>query len=199
MKRPSLSLTNATTIAERGIYRHQSRQSHRILKVQVLAIGQDCSLSRAQKKCTSEGSEGTKCGCCEGGQQHPSRGPRRSVLRTNTRGVSCQSDPPVRRSGKQQLGFGQQFRVRSLGGFEESRRVDHGQRSKKNSCRESGHSYRCLAPLPFISLLSEGVSTINFDPRDIYSKYPTNFCTMAAGDDVTKEEVSVSRQGPVPT
>ena len=37
------------------------------------------------------------------------------------------------------------------------------------------------------------------DPRDFYGKYPTNFCTMAAADDATEEEVSVSRQGPVPT
>jgi hypothetical protein len=47
-------------------------------------------------------------------------------------------------------------------------------------------------------LLSEGAPTINFDPRDIYGKYPTNFCTMAAGDDATKEEVSDSRKGPFP-
>ncbi len=89
--------------------------------------------------------------------------------------------------------------MRSLGGPEESRRVNRGQCSIKNSCQESGHSHWCLAPLPPISLLSEGVPTIHFNPRDFYGKYSTNFCTMAAGDDATEEEVSVSRQGPVPT
>ena len=112
------------------------------------------------KKCTSKGSEVTRRGHCKEGQCHPSRGCRRLVLRTDTRGVSRRSDPPVRRSGKQRLGFGQRFRVRSLGGPKESCRVDHGQCSKKNSHRESGHSHRCLAPLPPISLLSEGVPTI---------------------------------------
>ena len=48
-KQPNPKITNATTIAERESYRHQPQRSHRILEARVQAIGQDCSLSRAQK------------------------------------------------------------------------------------------------------------------------------------------------------
>jgi hypothetical protein len=52
--------------------------------------------------------------------------------------------------------------------------------------------------LPPVSLHSEGVPPIKFDPWDIYGVYPNNFGNMAAKDDATKEEVSSSRQGPIP-
>ena len=58
MKRPSPSLTNATSIAEREIYRHQPRRSHRILEARVRAIGQNCSLSRAQKNAQTKEARG---------------------------------------------------------------------------------------------------------------------------------------------
>ncbi len=81
--------------------------------------------------------------------------------------------------------------MRSLGGPEEYCCVARGQRNKNNYCQESGHSHRCIAPSPPISLHS-------FDPRDIYGVYPNNFGNMAAKDDATKEEVSASQQGPIP-
>ena len=49
-KRPNPTITNATTIAERDIYRHQPRRSHRIREARVRAIGRNPLLSRAQKK-----------------------------------------------------------------------------------------------------------------------------------------------------
>ena len=49
MKRPILSLTNATTIAEREKYHYQPQRSHRLLKARLLVTGQDRLLSRAQK------------------------------------------------------------------------------------------------------------------------------------------------------
>jgi hypothetical protein len=58
MKRPSPSITNTTTIAERELYRHQPRRSHRILEARVQAIGQDCSLSRAQKNAQTKEARG---------------------------------------------------------------------------------------------------------------------------------------------
>ena len=48
-KRPNPTITNATTIAERDIYRHQPRRSHRIHEARVQAIGRNLLLSRAQK------------------------------------------------------------------------------------------------------------------------------------------------------
>ena len=48
-KRPNPNITNARTIAERDIYRHQPQRSHRILEARVQAIGRDLLLSRAQK------------------------------------------------------------------------------------------------------------------------------------------------------
>ncbi len=48
-KRPNPNITNATTMAERDIYRHQPRRSHRIREVRVQAIGRNLLLSRAQK------------------------------------------------------------------------------------------------------------------------------------------------------
>ena len=48
-KRPNPNITNATTIAERDIYRHQPRRSHRIREARVQAIGRNLLLSRAQK------------------------------------------------------------------------------------------------------------------------------------------------------
>ena len=89
--------------------------------------------------------------------------------------------------------------MKSLGGPTESRCIDCGQRSKRNSRRVSGHSHWCLAPTPPISLLSEGVTPTNFDPRDIFGVYPKDFCTMAPDNDTTKEKVSASRQGSIPT
>jgi hypothetical protein len=89
--------------------------------------------------------------------------------------------------------------VKSLGGPKESRCIDCGQRSKRNSRQVSGHSHWCLAPTPPISLLSEGVTPTNFDPRDIFGVYPKDFCTMAPDNDTTKEKVSASRQGSIPT
>ena len=87
----------------------------------------------------------------------------------------------------------------SLGGPKESRCINCGQCSKRNSRRVSGHSHQCLTPTPPISLLSEGVTPTNFDPWDIYGVYPKDCCTMAADNDATKEEVSASQQGFVPT
>ncbi len=58
MKRPSLSITNAMTIAERELYRYQPRGSHRILEARVQAIGQDCLLSRAKKKAQTKEASG---------------------------------------------------------------------------------------------------------------------------------------------
>ena len=152
--------------------------------------------SRSKKR-TNEGGKGTSLHRREEERRHSSRGRRQPLLRTDTRGVSCRSNPPVRQSGKQQLGFGQQLGVRSLGGPEEYRRVDRGQRNKKNSCQGSGHSHRCIAPSPPISLHSEGVPPIKLNPRDIYGVYPNNFGNMVAEDDATKDEVSASRQGPI--
>ena len=43
------------------------------------------------------------------------------------------------------------------------------------------------------------MTSTNFDPWDIYGVYPKDFCTMAADNDATKEEVSASQQGFVPT
>ncbi len=48
-KRPNPNITNATTIPERDIYRHQPRRSHRIREAWVQAIGRNLLLSRAQK------------------------------------------------------------------------------------------------------------------------------------------------------
>ena len=48
-KRPNPTITNTTTIAERDIYRHQPRRSHRIREARVQAFGRDLLLSRAQK------------------------------------------------------------------------------------------------------------------------------------------------------
>ncbi len=48
-KRPNPNITNATTIAERDIHRHQPRRSHRIREARVQAIGRNLLLSRAQK------------------------------------------------------------------------------------------------------------------------------------------------------
>ena len=53
------------------------------------------------QKRTSKGSEGTRRGRREEGQQHPSRGRRQSLFLIDTHGASHQRDPPVRRSGKQ--------------------------------------------------------------------------------------------------
>ena len=58
MKKPSPSLTNAMTIAEREIYHHQPQRSHRILKAGVQAIGRDCLLSRAQKNAQTKEARG---------------------------------------------------------------------------------------------------------------------------------------------
>ena len=49
-KRPNPTITNATTLAERDIYRYQPRRSHRIREARVRAIGRNPLLSRAQKK-----------------------------------------------------------------------------------------------------------------------------------------------------
>ena len=49
-KRPNPTITNATTIAERDIYRHQPQRSHRIREARVQAIGRNPLLSRSQKK-----------------------------------------------------------------------------------------------------------------------------------------------------
>jgi hypothetical protein len=100
------------------------------------------------KNCTNKGGEGTSLRHRKEGWRHPSRGRRCPLLQTDTRGVSHRSNPPVRRSGKLRLGFGQQLGVRSLGGPEEYRRIDRGQHNKENSCRGSGHSHRCIAPPP---------------------------------------------------
>jgi hypothetical protein len=89
--------------------------------------------------------------------------------------------------------------VTSFGGPEEFRRIDRGQRNKRNTGRVPGHSHWCLATTPPIPLLSEGATPTNFDPRDIYGSYPKDFCTMAADNDATEEEVSTSRQVSVPT
>ena len=86
---------------------------------------------------------------------------------------------------------------RTFGGPEEFRSIDHGQRSKRTTGRVSDHSHHCLATTPPISLLSE--NSVDFDPRDIYGSCPKDFCTMAANNDTTKEEVRTSRQGSVPT
>jgi hypothetical protein len=48
-KRPNPNITNPTMIAERKLYRHQPRRSHRILEVWVQVIGRDFLLSSAQK------------------------------------------------------------------------------------------------------------------------------------------------------
>ncbi len=48
-KRLNPNITNATTIAERDIYRHQPQRSHRIREARVQAIGRNLLLSRAQK------------------------------------------------------------------------------------------------------------------------------------------------------
>ena len=48
-KQPNPNITNAMTIAERKLYRHQPRRSHRILEARVQAIGRDFLLSCAQK------------------------------------------------------------------------------------------------------------------------------------------------------
>ena len=39
---------------------------------------------------------------------------------------------------------------------------------------------------------------IKLDPRDIYGVYPNNFGNMVAEDNATEDEVSASRQGPIP-
>ena len=157
-------------------------------------LAESCSI-----KCTSKGSKGTRRGRCEEGQRHLSCGRWRLLLQVDSRGVSCRRDPPVWRSGKQQFGFGKRFGVTSFGGPKEFCRIIRGQRNKRNTGRVSGHSHRCLATTPPILLLSEGATPTNFNPRDSYGSYPKDFCTMAANNDTTKEEVSTSRQGSVPT
>ncbi len=154
--------------------------------------------SRSKNR-ANKGGKGTSLHRCKEGRRHPSRGRRHPLLRTDTHGVSRQSNPPVRRSGKLRLGVGQQLGVRSLGGPEEYRRVDQGQRNRKNSRQGSGHSHRCIAPPPPISLHFEGMPPIKLDPQDIYGVYPNNFGNMVAVDAATEDEVSASRQGPIPT
>ena len=88
---------------------------------------------RSQKH-TSEGREGTRFGRCKEGRQLTFCVPRWLLVPANDRGVSCQCDPQVRRSGRQRLR--KRFRVTTYRGPEESRHINRGQRSKckRNTC-----------------------------------------------------------------
>jgi hypothetical protein len=120
------------------------------------------------------------------GQNPPLGRHRRPVLRTDRSGISVRDNPPQRRSSAYRLGLRRRV---------EARRPED-QRSRNNSRWGSNYYNRCIALPPPGSLQVEGVP---LDPRDIHGVYPIDFGSMVAGDAATEDEVSTSKQGPIPT
>jgi hypothetical protein len=150
------------------------------------------------ESCSKKGAhKGDKETHYEDGRNLPLGCHRWPVLQTDSSRISVRANPPQRRSGVHRLGFRRQ--VEALRGPEEFHRFDRGKRSRNNSRRGSGYYNRCIALPPPVSLQVERVPPITLDPQDIHGVYPNSFGSMVTRDAATEDEVSSSRQGPIPT
>ena len=114
----------------------------------------------------------------------------RTVLRPDTRRVSHQRHPPVRRSNHQRLGE-HPWKRHGVTNFERSEeccRIAISQRSQRTNHRVPACTQ---PPVSFLSGSATSFVNNNQDPWDIHRAYPTSFCSMTSNAETTAEEVSI--------